>query len=560
MSNAAIFFHPDGYLTARKDLKGRHVAGESFLNGFFRHSGQPEFICHAASPEQARSFAELAGRLAPGSSTQLVPTTAPEGLARVGCLFVPGPGIDRFVWQRRRVGQRTYSLCGITHTTSESPEMFGQLLTAPVQPWDAVICTSLAARASVEAILHPYAAFLSERFGAVKMPMPQLPVIPLGIDTGAFRFDEAVRHEERKRLGIAPDDVAVLFVGRLSFHAKAHPIPMYMALQRTAERTGRRIHLIQAGWFSNDSVAAAFQQGARRYCPSVNAIFLDGRVPDVRTRIWAAADLFTSLSDNIQETFGITPLEAMAAGLPVVVADWNGYRETVRNGVDGFRIPTMLPPLGSGLDLAERYAIGVDTYDYYIGRASQMTSVDIDAAEDAFTRLTLDGALRRQMGEAARVRAGEFDWRVIIPRYQELWRELAAIRGQEVESAPWRGGNLPDGDARIGPNPVRPDPMSMFASYPTETLSGATRLVRTEGASMAMLTELLADPLNSTARGLLSPPAELALALDAFAPPLGRSVAEVAAQLPADHRLMFARSLVHLLKFGLLRMAPPPAA
>ena len=29
----------------------------------------------------------------------------------------------------------------------------------------------------------------------------------------------------------------------------------------------------------------------------------------------------------------------MAAGLPVVVSDWDGYRYTVTDGVEGFRIP-----------------------------------------------------------------------------------------------------------------------------------------------------------------------------------------------------------------------------
>ena len=47
--------------------------------------------------------------------------------------------------------------------------------------------------------------------------------------------------------------------------------------------------------------------------------------------LWAAADVFLSLVDNIQETFGITPLEAMAAGLPVVASDWDGYRYTMRD-------------------------------------------------------------------------------------------------------------------------------------------------------------------------------------------------------------------------------------
>ena len=38
-----------------------------------------------------------------------------------------------------------------------------------------------------------------------------------------------------------------LFVGRLSAHAKANPDPMYMALERAAQRTTHKLHLIQAG-------------------------------------------------------------------------------------------------------------------------------------------------------------------------------------------------------------------------------------------------------------------------------------------------------------------------
>ena len=58
---------------------------------------------------------------------------------------------------------------------------------------------------------------------------------------------------------------------------------------------------------------------------------------------WAAADLFLSLVDNPQETFGLAPVEAMAAGVPVVVSDWDGYRYTVSDGVEGFRVPTLAP-------------------------------------------------------------------------------------------------------------------------------------------------------------------------------------------------------------------------
>jgi glycosyltransferase involved in cell wall biosynthesis len=81
-----------------------------------------------------------------------------------------------------------------------------------------------------------------------------------------------------------------------------------------------------------------------------------------------AADLFISLADNIQETFGLTPVEAMAAELPVLVTDWDGYRETVRDGMDGFRIPTWMPPPTFGQDLAVGYALGLLSYDQYVAR------------------------------------------------------------------------------------------------------------------------------------------------------------------------------------------------
>jgi glycosyltransferase involved in cell wall biosynthesis len=550
MSNSAIYFHPDGYVTNRADLKGRHVAGESFLTGFLRHAGSAELVCCAEDEELAAGFYELAQRHAPGRPVRLVTQDRLERLSEPGCLFIPGANIEQFAWSRRRVGQRTYSLCGVTHTTAENPSLCGGLLTGPIQPWDAVICASESARSSVEAVLLPYADYLRHRLGATRLPMPRLPVIPLGIDTAYFRPVPGVREEERQKLGLGPDDIAVLFVGRLSFHAKAHPIPMYMALQKAAQRTGRRLHLIQAGWFGHEEVARGFIEGARRYCPDVNVIFVDGREPATRQRIWAAGDIFTSLVDNVQETFGLTPVEAMAAGLPCVISDWNGYRETVRDGIDGFRVPTLMPPVGTGWDLADRYARGFEDYDHYIGRSVHMIAVDVEAAAEAYAKLAEDAGLRRSMGAAAQARAAEFDWSAIIPRYQQLWAELAELRGREAEIAPWPGHQAMPPQS----HPLWPDPMAMFAAYPTDTLDGASRLVRTPEASSQLLADLIADPLNSLADSVISPRQDLELALQVFSPPAGRDVASLLAQLSADRRLRMVRSLVYLVKFGLLRV------
>ncbi|CAO0821436.1 hypothetical protein DFAR_2330023 [Desulfarculales bacterium] len=54
-----------------------------------------------------------------------------------------------------------------------------------------------------------------------------------------------------------------------------------------------------------------------------------------------AVDIFVSPSDNLQETFGLAIIEAMAAGLPVVASDFSGYRDLVAEGRTGFLIPSL---------------------------------------------------------------------------------------------------------------------------------------------------------------------------------------------------------------------------
>jgi hypothetical protein len=315
---------------------------------------------------------------------------------------------------------------------------------------------------------------------------------------------------------------------------------------------GRRLYLVQAGWFAHPEIAKAYEAAAKRYCPDVTVITLDGRPAGARAGIWSLADIFTSLADNVQETFGLTPVEAMAAGLPGVVSDWNGYRETVREGVDGFRVPTLLPPAGAAQDLADAYCRGRDNYDYFVGRAGQIAAVDIERAAEAYRRLATEPDLRRRMGAAAQTYAvANFDWAAIIPRYRALWDQLAELRRQGQEIAPWLG-NAPHPPQS---SPLWPDPTVMFGAYPSARLEGGDRLVRTPEATEATLATLASEPLNSLAVGMMSPRADLALALEMAPPPTGVTVDGLLAQLPPERRLLMARSLVHLLKFGLLRRA-----
>ena len=111
---------------------------------------------------------------------------------------------------------------------------------------------------------------------------------------------------------------------------------MFIALQKAAKRCGRSLHFVMAGWFpSGDTDHSRYQEAARFHAPDVPVHFLDGKRSGAlllsQPPIW-----FCRSSTIPRETFGLAPVATMAAGLPVVVSDWDGYRATVSDGVEGF--------------------------------------------------------------------------------------------------------------------------------------------------------------------------------------------------------------------------------
>jgi len=550
--NAAIFYHPEAYTTSGPKLMGRNSAGENFLRGFLQHSCTEQFAVQVMERAHARSFVEAVEGVGRKEPAAVIDKSNLSDLRHHGVVYHPGPGIGEHARQRSFWGDEAWSLCGITHTTSSARAMDGvmQLVSAPVQPWDALICTSSAVKQSVQFLLERELDYLADRLGASRMVLPQLPVIPLGIHTEDFVFDAAERAAARQALAIDDGALVVMFMGRLSFHAKAHPLPMYLALEEAARRTGMSVVLIECGWHGNDAIAQAFDVGSAILCPSVRTITLDGRKSEERAKAWGAADVFCSLSDNIQETFGISPIEAMAAGLPVVVSDWDGYKDTVRDGIDGFRVPTIMPRGGLGVDLALRHALEIDTYDMYIGHACSLTSVDVEATTTAFTELFESEELRRKMGAAGRARAREiYDWAQIIPEYESLWTELNEARkraGYEKKGAStW---------------PARPDPFAAFASYPTQILSEDTVL----SSATSDLEELCArvETIRSLAmvnfaKLVLPSPDEVRLVLSQAVNGRSRAV-ELVQDIAAGRKAHVFRGLSWLLKIGALRIADTP--
>ena len=469
----ALYYHHEGFEMDGDKLMGRQAAGNAYLKAlvqskpdtlglYLRNSNQKELAKKTIS-----SFLKDDQKI----QIQAISYDRPDESQKFGGIFLPGPSLKAFSLERSVFGHNSYSLVGITHTTASHSVMssISSLFTSPVMPWDAIICTSQVVADTLKKITDEKFNQLKFYLGANTYKLPKFPVIPLGVHPEDFDYSDDFKSQSRGKLGIGPDDIAIVYVGRLSFHAKAHHLPMYLALQAASKKIKKgKIHLIQTGWFANNSIEEAFKEEADIICPDITFHFLDGKDQDNKHLTLSSGDIFMSLSDNFQETFGLTPLEGMAAGLPVVVSDWNGYKSTVRDNIDGYRIPSYSLPSGSGEQLAFDHMTGKINYDQYIGFLSQKVSIDVDYCINRLNLLIENKNLRNELGKNAKKSAsGDFSWKNVISDYKDLGVELDTIRTSNESKQKLSDFKLPAD---------RLDPFYIFETYPTHTLSDETLL------------------------------------------------------------------------------------
>ncbi len=418
---------------------------------------------------------------------------------------------------------------------------------APIYPWDALICTSPAVQDPLGGMFDQWTDYLAERCGGTPPPRPRLPLIPLGVDGAAFAAvadRTEARAGLRAELGVGEDEILVIWVGRLSYFEKAFPQPMFRAVDEAARAAGKRLHFALAGWFpGGEKDRAAYQSAASAYAPSIPVHVHDGNDRPLLDRLWAAADIFLSLVDNIQETFGITPLEAMAAGLPVVASHWDGYRYTMRDGVEAFLIPTLGGPEGLlGRALGARHTLLIESYQSFVGTVAQHTAVDVGRAAKAIADLAASPDLRRRMGAAGRERIRTaFDWPVVVGQYKDLIDELSAIRLAAADVV-----------SRHTLDPVKGDPFRDFAGFATAVMDLRTTLSVRPGSGPQDLDRAEAQPLDMAYGFWRAPLPQARDALAFIASRGSTTVQAVIERVPAPERARLQLSLMWMCKLGVL--------
>jgi glycosyltransferase involved in cell wall biosynthesis len=401
---------------------GRLVANATFLEALLRHGPYDrfEFFCPTEGERKGlRDWIErlpdgrnLSGRVDLRSQFDL-----PARIADADWEVVHSGGWSRYLpamaWLRAKFARRGVPLTGTIHSLNDPTmhQMLRRLREAPLAVCDAVVCTSTDGREAFRRQLE-----------SIPGPGPfqgRLELAPLGVDDRYFASRD--KGLSRRKLALPEHARVALWLGRLSASSKADLHPLLYQWGRIVREAGssERILVLAGGGSEGD---------VRSLSETVSELGLDRHVrirPDVddseKLELLASADVFVSPVDNQQETFGISVVEAMAAGLPVVASRWDGYKDLVDDGVTGILVPVRWAPLPP--EVAALRAI----LEPGIGQlaTSQAVAVDPGALRTALASLLDDHGLASRMGDAGRRKAVEvYSWQAVVRRLSDLWSNL----------------------------------------------------------------------------------------------------------------------------------------
>ncbi|MBB3692501.1 glycosyltransferase family 1 protein [Sphingomonas sp. BK580] len=231
-----------------------------------------------------------------------------------------------------------------------------------------------------------------DRADRVLVPTPSMAEVirGLGVTTPVSLWGRGVNHRRfhpsardlawRRSLGIADDELAIGFLGRLVLE-KGLGVFADVLARLDAMGIRHRVLIVGKGpardWFAERVPQAAF------------AGFQSG---DDLGRAVASMDLL--FNPSVTETWGQVTSEAMAAGVPVVAARATGAVDLLDDGVTGLLV----------------------------------TPRDVEGYAAAIATLARDPARRRAMGAAAHEHAKSFRWDTANEAVLDVYRELLAGR------------------------------------------------------------------------------------------------------------------------------------
>ena len=403
-------------------ITGSAVYAAGVFNALVRYSSYdviylPDYPRQpSGDPRDSELFTRNAGRLKSLVEHEL-PVMRDADELILAAPFASFAGMTRV---RRLCRRPRTPITAVIHSINHANQLAStlELFLYPVRSFDALICSSSAgqqAMANFQSLAQE--RLLKAGFGNHQSPV-KMPIIPLGIETADFSSTST--NPISGDLCISDNQVVLLYFGRFSATSKADLWPLLIVFAEIAQCHPECV-LVLAGDDTHYRMAADLRRFATELGCANQVRVVANPTSRQKQDLFGAADIFVSVSDNLQETFGISVVEAMAAGLPVVASDWNGYKDLVVQGETGYLVPTFMPKYpaqfndlrGSGRMISPDLLAAT-------------TITDTKRLAEALKMLIVNKEHRRCLGQAGRKRACNlYDWKQVIRQYETLWAALA---------------------------------------------------------------------------------------------------------------------------------------
>lgn len=221
----------------------------------------------------------------------------------------------------------------------------------------------------------------------------KITVINPGVDLSDYpkQDKDSVRKNTRAELGINNTDPVILFAS-MNFEIKGLDDILFSLAKLKAQN--HKFKLVVAG----KGNIKKYTQMAQKAGIGADVIFTGTLTKEKLINLYLAGDLYIMLSKF--DTFGMVVLEAMAAGLPVIISGNVGAKDLVQEGKNGF-------------------VIGNTSDSGYIA---------------AKIVLLCDENLRRPFAQAAYQTAAQNTWDSVAAKYQEIYTSILSIRKSHHDS------------------------------------------------------------------------------------------------------------------------------
>lgn len=349
----------------------------------------------------------------------------PTALEQDGDKIIHNPGQLAGVnlWRlRKNISPFPFPVTSLNHTFSY-PWMrttILDLLNEDILPCDGIICPSMSAANQLIELVNDVGKDIDEtnREALIK----RIITFPFGVDIHYFKPRNKI--EVRQLLGLPENSEIFLWMGRLSPFDKADLTPLLRIFKKLKiENPDKNPILLVAG---NDKYGYSSLLTELSVRLEINdSVLIWTELPTcIIPLLYSSADVFVSPVDNLHETFGISVLEAMSSGLPVIASDLSGYRELIREDSTGYLIKTRWSNIDRFLEPVE----GINSWleSHFI--ASQSIVVDMEHFYKRMDLLLNNEDLRLSMSQKSREHVlNNYSWEKVISLLEAYWKDLIKV-------------------------------------------------------------------------------------------------------------------------------------